>query len=91
MALLDDVVNGGNLVTGVAVGAGALVAWPLIRLVARPVAKSLIKGGLIAYRGAEQLYAGAVEGDGDLVSEAQQEIGAKTPSESHSEGSTPRA
>ena len=44
MALLDDVVNGGNLVTGVAVGAGGLVAWPLIRLVARPVAKSLIKG-----------------------------------------------
>jgi hypothetical protein len=39
MALLDDVVNGGNLVTGVAVGGGALVAWPLIRLVARPVAK----------------------------------------------------
>jgi hypothetical protein len=31
------------------------------------------KGGLIAYRGAEQLYAGAVEGVGDLVSEAQQE------------------
>jgi hypothetical protein len=91
MALLDDVVNGGNLVTGVAVAAGALVAWPLIRLVARPVAKSLIKGGLIAYRGAEQLYAGAVEGVGDLVSEAQQEIGAKTPAESHAEGSTPRA
>jgi hypothetical protein len=90
MALLDDVVNGGNLVTGVAVGAGALVAWPLIRLVARPVAKSLIKG-VIAYRGAEQLYAGAVEGVGDLVSEAQQEIGAKTPAESHAEGSTPRA
>ena len=91
MALLDDVVNGGNLVTGVAVGAGALVAWPLIRLVARPVAKSLIKGGLIAYRGAEQLYAGAVEGVDDLVSEAQQEIGAKTPAESHADGSTPRA
>jgi hypothetical protein len=91
MALLDDVVNGGNLVTGVAVGAGALVAWPLIRLVARPVAKSLIKGGLIAYRGAEQLYAGAVEGVGDRVSEAQQEIGAKTPAESHPDGSTPRA
>jgi hypothetical protein len=55
------------------------------------VAKSLIKGGLIAYRGAEQLYAGAVEGVGDLVSEAQQEIGAKTPAESQADGSTPRA
>ena len=44
MALLDDVVNSGNLVTGVAIGAGALVAWPLIRLVARPVAKASSKG-----------------------------------------------
>ena len=91
MALLDDMLNSGNLVTGVVVGAGALIAWPLIRVVARPLAKSLIKGGLIAYQQAEQLYAGAVEGVGDLVSEAQQEIGAKTPAESHADGSTPRA
>lgn len=91
MALLDDFLNGGNLGTGVAVGAGALIAWPLIRLVARPLAKSLIKGGLIAYQQAEQLYAGAVEDISDLVSEAQPEIGAKTPAESHAGGSTPRA
>jgi hypothetical protein len=48
MALLDDILNGGNLGTGVAVGAGALIAWPLIRLVARPLAKNLIKGGLLS-------------------------------------------
>jgi hypothetical protein len=29
MALLDDILNGGNLVTGLVVGAGALIAWPL--------------------------------------------------------------
>jgi hypothetical protein len=62
MALLDDFLNGGNFGTGVAIGAGALVAWPVIRLVARPLAKTLIKGGLIAYQQAEQIYAGAVEG-----------------------------
>jgi hypothetical protein len=50
MALLDDVVNGGNLVTGVAVGGGALVAWPLIRLVARPVAKEPHQRGTDRYR-----------------------------------------
>jgi len=36
MVLLDDVVNGGNLVTGLAIGVGALIAWPLISLTARP-------------------------------------------------------
>ena len=36
MVLLDDVVNGGNLVTGLAIGVGALIAWPLISLIARP-------------------------------------------------------
>jgi hypothetical protein len=51
------------------IGAVALIAWPLISLIARPLAKSLIKGRLIAYQQAEQLYAGAVEGVGDLVSE----------------------
>jgi Protein of unknown function (DUF5132) len=84
MALLDDIVIGdivigGNVVTGLAIGVGALIAWPLIGPVARPLAKSVIKGGLIAYRQAEQLYAGAIEGVGDIVAEAQQEVGATTP------------
>jgi hypothetical protein len=84
MALLDDIVIGdivigGNVVTSLAVGVGALIAWPLISPIARPLAKSLIKGGVIAYRQVEQLYGGAVEGIGDIVAEAQQEIGAPTP------------
>jgi hypothetical protein len=83
MALLDDIVNGGDLVTGVAVGAGALIAWPLVRLVARPIAKTLIKGALIAYQGAEQLYTGAVEGVSEVAREAQQEIGATPLAQSH--------
>jgi hypothetical protein len=90
MALLDDFLNGGNLVTGIAVGAGALMVWPLIRVVARPLAKSPIKGGLIAYRGAEQLYTGAVEGVSGMAWEAQREIGATPLAQSHADGSTPR-
>jgi len=65
------------LATGV-FGVGALVAWPPISRIARPAAESLVKAGLIAYQHAEQLYAGAVEGIGDIVAEAQQEIGATT-------------
>jgi Protein of unknown function (DUF5132) len=52
---------------------------PLVKPIARPIAKTLIKGGLIAYHEAEQLYTDAVEGIGDMVAEAHQEIGATTP------------
>jgi len=90
LALLDDIVNGGNLATGLVVGVGALVAWPLISP-ARPAAKSLIKAGMIAYQQAEQLYAGAVEGIGDIVAEAQQEIGATTSAQNPGDGSVSRA
>jgi hypothetical protein len=83
MALLDDIVNGGNLVTGLVVGAGALIVWPLIGPIARPIVKALIKGGLIAYRGAEQLYTDAVAGIGEIAREAQQEIGGPTASQRH--------
>jgi hypothetical protein len=76
MALLDDIAKGGNLVTGLAIGAGALIMWPLVRPIVRPIAKTLIKGGLIAYRETEQLYTGAVRGIGEIAQEAQQEIGA---------------
>jgi hypothetical protein len=96
MALLDDIVIGdivigGNLVTGLAIGAGALIAWPLISPIARPLAKSVIKGGVIAYRQTEQLFAAAVEGIGDMLAEAQQEIGATTPAQGNTGRRTPRA
>jgi hypothetical protein len=91
MALLDDFLNGGNLGTGIAIGAGALIAWPLIRLAARPLAKTLIKGGLIAYEQVEQLYTGAVQGVSEMAWEAQQEIGAAPLAQSHADWSTARA
>jgi hypothetical protein len=62
-----------------------------MRLVARPLAKSLIKGGLIAYQQAEQLYAGAMEGVSEMAREAQQEIGAAPPAQSHADRRTSRA
>src|SRR5215467_11158182 len=96
MALLDDIVIGdivigGNLVTGLAIGVGALIAWPLISPIARPLAKSVIKGGVIAYRQTEQLFAGAVEGVGDMIAEAQQEVGTATPARRRADGGGSRA
>ena len=96
MALLDDIVIGdivisGNVVTGLAIGVGALIAWPLISPVARPLSKSVIKGGTIVYRQAEEFFAGAIEGIGDIVTEAQQEVGAAMPARGRADGSGQRA
>ena len=91
MALLDDVLKSGNLVTGLAIGVGTLIAWPLISPIARPLAKSVIKGGLMAYRQTEEFFAGAIEGIGDVVAEAQQELAAPMPTEGRADRSTSRA
>ena len=91
MALFDDIVGGSNITTGLVVGIGALIAWPLISPIARPLAKSVIKGGLMAYRQAEEFFAGAIQGIGDIVTEVQQEIGATTPARRQAERGTSRA
>jgi hypothetical protein len=78
MALFDDIVNGGNLWTGLAIGAGALIVWPLVGPVMRPIAKTAIKGGLIAYREAERLYDDVSQGISEMAQEAQQEVGRRT-------------
>ena len=79
------------MLTGALVGVGAPVAWPLISPIARPAAKSLIKAGMIAYQPAGQLYVGAVESIGDMIAEAQQEIGATTSAQNPGDGSVSRA
>jgi len=50
--VFEDIVVGGNLMTGLAIGVGALVVLPLAAPLLRPVAKTAIKGGILAYRGA---------------------------------------
>jgi len=77
MALFDDIplfeeiLSGGNWATGLAIGVGAVVVLPLAVPILRPLAKTAIKGGILAYRGA----AGWVEGIGDLFAEAVAESG----------------
>lgn len=77
MALSDDILSGGNWVTGLAIGVGALVVLPLAAPILRPLAKTAIKGGILAYRGA----AGMLEGLGDLVAEAAAEGGGEAAEE----------
>jgi hypothetical protein len=74
MALFDDILSGGNWLTGLAIGVGAVVILPLAAPILRPLAKTAIKGGILAYQGA----AGLFEGVGDLVAEAVAETGRDT-------------
>jgi hypothetical protein len=77
MALFDDVpvvgdvLSGGHWVTGLAIGVGALVVLPLAAPILRPLAKTAIRGGILAYRGAS----GLLEVIGDLVAEVASEGG----------------
>ena len=73
MALFDDILSGGNWVTGLAVGVGvgAVILLQLAAPILRPLAKTAIKGGILAYQGA----AGLVEGVGDFVAEVAAEVG----------------
>jgi hypothetical protein len=88
MALIDDLLRGGNLVTGLAIGAGAIIVWPLVGPLVRPVAKTAIKGGILAYREAAKLYEGTVAGIGDLTTEAIEELGPELAKEAATEVAT---
>lgn len=74
MALIEDMFKG-NAMTGVAVGAAALLLGPTvlpsIGRALRPVAKTMIKGGLVLYR---ETLAGIGELTTDLVEEAKSEL-----------------
>jgi hypothetical protein len=75
MALFDDMLKG-NAVTGLAVGAAAMVLgptlFPAIGRVLRPAAKTVIKGGIVLYR---ETLAGIGELTTGLVEEAKSELG----------------
>src|SRR6266478_3164150 len=74
MALLEDMFKG-NALTGVAVGAAALflgpTILPTIGRALRPVAKTMIKGGIMLYR---ETVNGIGELTTDLVAEAKSEL-----------------
>jgi hypothetical protein len=74
MSLLEDVFKGGNLMTGVAVAIGVGVVAPLVLPVLRPLAKSVIKAGLLAYDQGRVALAELNEVAGDMVAEARSEI-----------------
>ena len=88
MALFEDMLKGGNITTGLAVGLGMAVLTPLVMPVLRPMAKSVIKAGLMAYDGGRAaLSAVGHEAEG-VVFEARSEMGER---QAHSGGSTKKS
>ena len=74
MAFVEDMFKG-NAVTAVGVGLAAIVLgptiFPAIGRVLRPAAKSVIKGGIVAYRA---MITEAGEFASDLIEEARSEL-----------------
>ena len=74
MALIEDIFRG-NAVTGIAVGVAAVVlgptVFPMVGRVLRPAAKTVIKGGIVAYR---ETVGAIGELTSGLVEEAAREL-----------------
>ena len=74
MALFDDFLGGGNWVTGLAIGLGAVIILPLAAPILRPLAKTAIKGGILAYRGATGMFGGLSNLVAEAVAEGGEEV-----------------
>lgn len=74
MAFLEDAFKGGNIVGGLAVGIGALLVAPVVIPALRPIAKSVVKAGIMAYDQGRVMLAEFNEHAGDLVAEVRSEL-----------------
>jgi hypothetical protein len=78
MALFDDLFKGGNIVAGLAIGIGAALVAPVVIPALRPIAKSIIKAGLIAYDQGRLALADLSEHSGDILAEVRTELAEAT-------------
>lgn len=74
---LEDMFKGSNIVTGLAIAVGTAVLAPVIgpavSSILRPAAKTIIKGGIVAYDWGRQAAAQVGEAASDMVAEARVE------------------
>jgi hypothetical protein len=88
MALWDNITAGlgGSLVSSLLIGAAVVVvapiAVPAVLAGIRPVAKMLVKGGMLVYDTAREMVAETGEQVSDLVAEARSELAAPAASAS---------
>ena len=87
MALLEGITEslGGSLISNLLIGAAAIVLAPIVvpAVLAgmRPVAKTLVKGGVMVYDKTREMVAEVGEQMGDIVAEARSELTASAASQ----------
>jgi hypothetical protein len=74
MRILGNGLNVGSLAVGAGVILLAPVVLPVVGAVLKPLAKAVIKGGIMAYEGAKVSVAETKETIEDLAAEAKTEI-----------------
>jgi hypothetical protein len=74
MSLIDGMFKGGGIVTGLAVGVGMALIAPVVIPALRPMVKSVIKTGLIAYDQGRVAIAELAERTEDILAEARSEM-----------------
>ena len=87
---ISDVIPKGGIWTGIAVGAGLLVApivIPAVAGAARPLLKAVIKGGYMLYEYGREMVAEVTEVAEDLFVEAKAEFEASVAEVSEGKGS----
>ena len=74
MALkFEDLAQPETLLVSVAIAAGSYVVLPMLGGILRPLAKTVIKGGMVAADWASQTAAGMQDQMGDMVAEVRSE------------------
>jgi hypothetical protein len=77
MAFFDDMFKG-NITSGLALGIGAVIIAPImipaVRDVMKPLAKAVIKGGIMAFEKGKELIAEGAEVAEDIYVEAVAEL-----------------
>lgn len=74
MAMFEDALKGGNIVTGLAIGVGVLFLAPVVKPLVRPVVKSVMRAGVTAYEQGRAAIAELNEQAGDVVAEVRAEM-----------------
>jgi hypothetical protein len=92
MALLEDVTKGGfsTLLVGIGAALVAPTVLPALGSSLRPLAKALVKGGVLLYDSVKESVAEAGEQLNDLVAEVRTEISETAGNEEAPEGTSRR-
>lgn len=77
MATADELLKGllnNDVAKGVAIGVGVAAAVPLLAVVARPAARSMMKTGILFFEKGREFLAAAEENFEDMVAEVKSEL-----------------